>query len=98
MKAAIEWRAAEKGGRQSPPSGVASPPYSAVIRFLDDPWPPEEAWTVVVKHKSRESTEHSWVADVHYLFDDAPQGTFVPGRKFKLYEGRMCVASGELLE
>jgi len=99
MKARINWRTKEMGGRSHPPAGGGSPPYHAVIRFTDadEAWPPEIAWSLIVEKQESVSTEYCWIADIRFLVDHAPHGVLLPGRRFELYEGEKSVASGEIL-
>ena len=46
--AAIHWKTFEDGGRRSLPTGESTTPYAPVIRFVDEPWPPKIAWSLVV--------------------------------------------------
>ena len=99
MRAVIEWVTKEMGGRSKPPSGVGSPPYATVVRFTDtdEPWPSHISWSLVVEKIESMSSEFHWVANVSYKMDDAPHDSLRCGRKFELFEGKRCVASGEII-
>jgi hypothetical protein len=97
-KASIEWILENQGGRRKPPVGTGNPPYATVIRFADEPWPHSAAsWSLVVRKKESQSTEYRWIADVHYLMENAPHDSLRDGRKFELYEGKKCVACGQII-
>jgi hypothetical protein len=98
-QAVIGWIAKEDGGRTKPPSGAGSPPYSTVIRFVDGgaTWPPDESWSLVVSKRKELGTEYHWLADVHFLVQDAPHEYLCEGRTFELHEGAKCVARGKIL-
>ncbi len=95
MEATVSWKAKENGGRSAPPLGEGVPPYATMVRFLepDDPWPPESVWSLVVEKKLA-FDDYNWLADVRFLAEAAPKECLVPGRKFELYEGPKCVATG----
>jgi hypothetical protein len=98
MHARITWKQHEDGGRTTPPAGVGTPPYSTVVRFCSEPWPPAILWTLVIEKIESQSTDYEWIAKVHYLVDEAPHDELRPLREFELYEGNKCVATGILLE
>ena len=43
------------------------------------------------------STVVRWVANVHFLAEEAPHGSLREGREFELYEGNKCIARGRVL-
>lgn len=97
-QALIEWLPKEDGGRSKPPPGVASPAYSTEVRFIGGPgWPAGEAWSLVVTKRQELGSESRWLADVHFLVQDAPQEYLEEGRRFELLEGSKCVARGRIL-
>ncbi len=97
MKAMIEWIPEEQGGRRRLPTGVGTPAYSPVVRFLGDPWPDEVAWSFgVVKVQSWDAPRR-WLAEVGFRVDEAPVEQLREGAEFELYEGPQCVAHGRLL-
>lgn len=100
MRAQVHWKTKAEGGRSKPPAGIGSPPYATVVRFTDsdEPWPPENAWSLVIEKIESESDEYDWVADIRYLVDEAPHDELRPNRQFELYEGAKLVASGILME
>jgi hypothetical protein len=100
MKARIHWKTKEEGGRRKPPAGVGHPPYATIVRFKDtsEPWPPLVAWSLVVEKVVAQSNDFDWVADVHFLVDEAPVAELRMNREFELYEGGKCVAAGVLIE
>ena len=96
-KALIEWIPKEEGGRSKPPLGVGYPSYSTVVHFIDEPWPHATgSWSLVVVKNEPLSTEFRWIADVHFLVEDAPHDSLRDGREFELYEGKKCVARGRI--
>jgi hypothetical protein len=99
MRAIVEWMPKEQGGRNEPPAGAGSPPYATVVRFVDteQPWPPPIAWSLVVEKDEALSERYRWVADVHFLMNDAPHDSLRPGRAFELYEGKKLVTRGRIL-
>lgn len=46
---------------------------------------------------SRPSGSADWIADIRFLFEDAPQELLSDGARFELYEGKQCVARGTIL-
>ena len=99
MHAKITWKREENGGRTKPPAGIGTPPYATVVRFCDsdEPWPPANAWSLVVEKIEDTSNEYEWLAEVRYLVDDAPHEELRFNREFELYEGGKCVAIGTIL-
>ncbi len=99
VRAAVEWIPREQGGRREPPLGVGSPPYASVVRFTDaaGPWPPPTAWSLAVEKDEAFSEPYRWIADVHFVADQAPHSSLRPGRQFDLYEGGRCVAHCRVL-
>jgi hypothetical protein len=98
-KALIDWIPKDQGGRTKPPLGVGFPPYATEVRFTDgERWPASEAWSLVVAKNESQSTEFTWIADVHFLVEGAPHSSLREGRAFELYEGNKCVARGKLLK
>jgi hypothetical protein len=97
MRAAINWLRAQEGGRSAPPTGEGPTPYSTIVKLggLDDDWPPEQAWSLVVQ-KIAAPDEYTWDADVRFLAPGAPSEVLTPGRTFELYEGHRLVAKGTL--
>jgi len=93
MRAMIHWLTKEEGGRSMPPAGVGNPPYSTVVEFPDVD---VGSWSLVVEKIEALSNEYDWTADVHYLFPDAPHELLQAGREFELYEGKKCVARGQI--
>lgn len=99
MRARISWKRREEGGRRIPPNDAGTPPYAAIVYFPDSgkSSPPTNSWSLVVEKVEAESTEYEWLADVHFLVDEAPHDELRPLREFELYEGKRCVATGILL-
>ena len=98
-RVSIEWIPESQGGRAKPPLGAGEPPYSTVVHFPGEPWPhPDGSWSLVIRKNVPLSGEYQWVADVHYLVDDAPHESLRVGREFELYEGNKCVARGRIIE
>jgi len=102
MKAKIRWKTKEEGGRKAPPAGCAEAgvhPYTTMMNFRDPPdaTPQEVDWSLVVEEVEI-LHEYEWIADVYFLVKEAPAAELQPGRKFALYEGWRCVATGVVLE
>jgi hypothetical protein len=89
-RAHITWLPPDKGGRQTPPSG---PRFSPTARFAAA----KEDRSVVLELVSRPAGSADWIADIRFLFDDAPQDLLADGARFELYEGKRCVAHGTIL-
>jgi hypothetical protein len=98
-QATLEWIPKELGGRSNLPSGDTEPPYATVVQFpsLGEPWSAPVAWTLVVRKVSVLDEPHNWIADVRFLFEDAPQHILVGGTEFELYEGKKRVACGRII-
>jgi hypothetical protein len=97
-RAEIRWKTKEEGGRMSPPWGEGLPPYRTVVHFADEPddAPPFGSWTLVVQ-RVEPLGPVEWLADVHFLVDEAPQHLLRAGAEFSLYEGRRRVADGQIV-
>jgi hypothetical protein len=67
------------------------------VRFVDDPWPSPVAWSLVVSKDETQSGPAQWLADVHFLANEAPHDALQEGKEFELYEGNKCVARGRIL-
>jgi len=100
VQARIHWKTWEEGGRRHPPAGIGQPSYATIVRFKDaaEPWPPPVAWSLVVEKIEATSHPYDWVANVHFLMDEAPVSELRLHREFELYEGSRCVATGVLVE
>lgn len=72
--------------------------YVGVARFEGEArkWP-NEAWSLVADFKGSPDGSHCVMADVHFLAPDGPAYLLAIGNKFELFEGRRCVARGEIL-
>jgi len=97
VRAVIEWISKEQGGRREPPSGVAPAPSVPLVRFLDEPWPAHDAWSLIMKKEREGSRPDRWLAEVRFLVDVAPTDSLREGREFELYEGKRRVARGKLV-
>lgn len=97
-RAEVRWKTREEGGRMAPPSGVGPTPYCAVARFADEPEEalPYGSWSLVVD-RVKPLGPLEWLADVHFLVEAAPQHLLTVGAEFSLYEGRRCVADGQVV-
>lgn len=95
VHARIRWLRPDEGGRASPPQG---PAYSTVAKFkrLAARWP-QEAWSVVLTLKEPPDPEGRMTVEIRMLVAGAPTDLLGPGSVFELFEGRQCVASGEVL-
>ncbi len=98
MRAELNWIPYDKGGRHHPPTGVGTPPYTTIVKFLDSnvQGPPTDAWSLVINMIESLDNGTRWIADVHYLSDRAPNALLVDGNVFELYEGKRHVALGTL--
>jgi hypothetical protein len=72
-------------------------PYAPAIRFVEEPWPPKIAWSLVVVKVEATNNNYDWVANVRFLVPEAPVETLRAGREFELYEGGKCVATGVIM-
>jgi len=99
MRARVVWRSKEEGGRATPPLGEGAPPYATIVRFLDinEPWPQDVVWTLVVEKIESSTDGREWLANVRFLVPHAPAEALRADRAFELYEGAKCVAAGVLL-
>jgi hypothetical protein len=97
MHAVIDWLTREQGGRREPPLGIGEPPYSPEIRLVDKPWPPSEAWSLIVRKLQDLEGANRWLAVVKFRVEEAPHETLREGREFELYEGKRCVARGKVI-
>lgn len=97
-KASIAWIPKEAGGRSKPPLGIGEPSYATVIHFPEEPWPHlSGSWSLVVRKDEALSSEYHWIANVHFLVEEAPHDSLRDGRNFELYEGNKCVARGSII-
>ena len=93
--AVIEWLPAEQGGRRTgPPAG---PQYAAPARFLahSDMWLVAD-WDLVLEKIDYLGGTDKWLANVHFRVAEAPHQWLEDGAKFELYEGKRCVAQGQI--
>ncbi len=99
-KATIEWVPKEAGGRSKLPLGTGEPPYATVVRFphLGEPWPPPVAWSLVVRKIDVLADPFKWMAEVHFLMNEAPHHLLTEGADFELFEGSKCVAHGRVID
>jgi hypothetical protein len=95
VKARIRWLPPEEGGRATPPVG---PVYSTAAKFkqLAARWP-QEAWSVVIEFIDPPDMEGRMTVGIRMLVEGAPENLLEPGSAFELFEGRHCVAIGEVL-
>lgn len=72
--------------------------YVTVVRFEQEAakWP-KEAWSLIVEPVEAAIRPNCVVANVRFLAPDAPAHLLATGNRFELYEGRQCVATGEIL-
>ena len=97
-QARIQWLTHEEGGRIVPLTAPCR--YSTIGSFQDSPLQLDgsgESWSVVVDVKEPADPDGIMVAEVSMLVDAAPDRLLQPGSWFELYEGRQCVARGEVL-
>ncbi len=97
MRAVIDWIPEDRGGRRILPTGIGPTIYSPVVRFMDEPWPGEIAWSFAVVKVQAWDNSRRWLADVAYRVEHAPHDQLREGREFELYEGPRCVARGRTL-
>jgi hypothetical protein len=95
-KAKICWIPPEDGGRKKPPIG---PKYSTVVQFENDStdWL-KEAWSVVIEFHETPNESLCIIANLSFLVEEAPHHFLAVGNRFKLFEGRRVVATGEVIE
>ena len=90
------------------PSGVGSPLYSPIVRLLDpdDPQPGDDPPAEVVRSLAVRKLEGDdeltddgaeWLAEIAYRMKEAPHEALSIGRRFELYEGACCVATGVVI-
>ena len=94
--ARIRWLAPADGGRSFVPPG---PVYSTVARFerWAERWP-HEAWSVVLIISAPADVHGLMIAGIRILAgDDGPKDLLNSGSRLDLYEGRQCVAHGEVI-
>jgi hypothetical protein len=98
-RAVIRWKTREEGGRAFPPSGEGPTPYRPVVHFADEPEeaPAYGSWSLVVQ-RVQSFGPLEWLADVHFLVEEAPQHLLRTGAEFSLYEGPHRVADGRVVE
>jgi hypothetical protein len=91
MKANLQWRKPEEGGRQSPPPG---PKFSTVARFetQKESWM-REAWSLLIEFAEPPDAFLSHRVRVRFLAD-GPEELLQPGSVFELMEGYRPVAKG----
>lgn len=92
--ARVCWVPETEGGRKIPPTGHR---YVTVARFEEDKTWPDEAWSLVMDFSESPIDTRCVTADVHFLVPEAPAHLLTTGSKFELFEGRRCVARGEIL-
>ena len=93
--ARIVWLSAEQGGRASPPSG---PRYTAPAGFGAAGSSAGDAnWRLVVDLIDRRPDSSEWTANVRFLASEAPSELLADGARFSLFEGKKCVAYGEIM-
>ncbi len=97
VPAIIRWLTPEEGGRARPPSG---PTYSTVAIFegVSDAWSRASAWSLVLEYEEWPDPHSETKASVGFLVDNGPEPWLKAGARFELYEGRMLVARGEVVE
>jgi hypothetical protein len=94
-KALIQWLPKEQGGRSTgPPIG---PQYSAPAKFLAhvEMWLVED-WDLVLERVDYFGGPEKWLANVHFRVAEAPHQWLEDGASFELYEGKRCVARGQI--
>jgi len=72
--------------------------YVTVARFEREAakWP-NEAWSLVVEPIEAPDSSNCVVANVRFLVPEGPVHLLTTGNRFELYEGRQCVATGDIL-
>jgi hypothetical protein len=94
--ARVAWLTEGEGGRRTLPTG---PRYSTPARFEGQAPGPEGAnWSLVLDLKTSPPQSTDWIADVRFLFPEAPHELLSKGARFELYEGKKCVARGVVLD
>jgi len=95
-QARLRWLSISEGGRHPPPLGTV---YSTVAKFeaVSEKWP-NEAWSVVLQFLAPPDSNGFVTVPIRMLVGaKAPVELLAPGSRFELYEGRKCVAYGEVL-
>jgi hypothetical protein len=95
--ASICWVQGKQSEREAR-NPLLSPRYVTVVRFEREAanWP-DEAWSLVVEPVDPPGRSNCVVANVRFLAPGAPTHLLTTGNRFELYEGRQCVATGEVL-
>jgi hypothetical protein len=81
----------------APLSRCTSPDGHAPAKFLAhaDSWQ-VEAFDLIVDLVRQLDDPHCWLADVRFRIEDAPYDWLTDGADFELYEGKKCVARGQI--
>ena len=90
--AVIDWIPHDQGGRWAPPTGLR---YSTLVRFGSNAVAGN--WSLVVDLIRSLDGALRWLANVHFLVEEAPQHLLVSGAEFTLHEGWKCVAHGRIV-
>src|SRR5690348_12604028 len=95
----IKWLSKDEGGLGAPSEASALSPYTAVVWFpATGPLGQSlDYWTLKLTKVSDTKDALEWIAEVCFLFDDAPHTLLAKDAVFELYEGRRCVARGKVL-
>ena len=58
----------------------------------------QNAWSLVVDTEGVPDAKGQQLATARFLIDDAPHSWLIVGKTFTLYEGRLPLATGTVLE
>jgi hypothetical protein len=97
--AEIRWVPSCEGGRERLASGSGEPHYAPIVRLLDpdEVGPAPVIWSLAVRKLEEVEDSDEWLAEIAYLMPEAPHEELTIGRRFELYEGARCVATGVVL-
>lgn len=55
--------------------------YDATLRFVNEPWPPKFAWSLVATKLSESIDAYNWIADIYCLVPGEPHDSLMPGAR-----------------
>ena len=95
-KAKFKWLKRDlEGGILLPSEG-----FSTIAWFQDDDqnWP-QIAWSLVISNITYDNKKNEVLSYVQFLFpENAPDYLLHVGSIFRLYEGKKCIAEGEIVD
>jgi len=95
-QARLRWLGVGAPGRSPPPLGTI---YSSLGRFeVESVERPDGVWRVLLQFVAPVDSEGCTIVGIRLLAGRrAPTMLLAPGSRFELYEGRRCIAHGEVL-